>query len=123
MMEEEGWEEVSDEEEGGMIPPPPPSSMPHFGTQAQQSAPLVIYEATRNFALKPVQPGQLVQCNIVRISANAFFGGDPTFKVTASETNEILMAARKRKKTQTAHYLIGTDLNDLSKDSDQIVKS
>jgi hypothetical protein len=31
------------------------------------------------------------------------------------------MAARRRKKSQTANYLIGTDPEDLSKDSDHIV--
>jgi len=126
-------EDDADLEELGLpVPPPPPPPLAAPRRERKRSSAVeepevrrpivpIVYEPTKKFALRAIQPGQLVQCNITRVPNTTVIGGYPTFQLTGSQGGEFIMAARRRKKSQTANYLIGTDPEDLSKDSGSIV--
>lgn len=55
----------------------------------------------------------MVECRIERQKGMKY----PTFFVYLEQTNQFLVAGRKRKKSKTSNYLISMDKSDLSRNS------
>jgi len=64
----------------------------------------------------PVCDGDVAECTITR--ERNMMGNYTSFTLRTSKEHAFLMAARKRKKSMTANYLISTDGDQMSKDSE-----
>lgn len=67
-------------------------------------------EAIREFMTKPGPKGAYIQCKIQRMEKLY-----PQYYIYLEETNQFLLAARKRKRSSTSNYLISSDQADLSR--------
>ncbi|RIA82286.1 Tub family-domain-containing protein [Glomus cerebriforme] len=74
-----------------------------------------------DFVMNPVPQGQKVQCKIIR-SKDGFGKFYPQYELYIEDTAEngeetriFLLAARKRKKSKSSHYVITTDRLDVAK--------
>ncbi|KAJ3100671.1 hypothetical protein HDU97_002014 [Phlyctochytrium planicorne] len=65
---------------------------------------------------KRIPPGHILQCKLIR-RGNMLERAFPTFVLYNEADHQFLLAARKRKKSVTAQYVISMSEDDLSKDS------
>lgn len=74
---------------------------------------------TQDFCRKPVPAGFTAECVVKRTKPR--FGGTPTYCLYTADGDKFIMAARRRKKCQTASYLISTSGNNIVKDSPSVI--
>jgi len=116
--------------------PAPKSSLPMFGgvqawskeedtsnfqmgnaTIPQLAVPCV-QPQTNTFLTRPIPMDQVQRFNVVREKQ---WRGYPVFKVYNTDDKQLIMAARKRKKSMTANYIIATEADQLHRDSPSII--
>ncbi|KNC52683.1 TULP2 protein [Thecamonas trahens ATCC 50062] len=115
--------------------PPPPSSDPDAipvdldspaGSSAAQATPaaspadLVDWTDVRSFLMRPVPPGHIFKCKVYRERSGTarFFPRFYLYLETDDGSPErFLMAARKRKKSKAANYLVSMSREELDRSS------
>ncbi|KAK9817778.1 hypothetical protein WJX72_002064 [[Myrmecia] bisecta] len=70
----------------------------------------------RSFAMQPGPMERPVQCYIIRDKSSKMY---PRYSLFLDGSQRFLLAARKRKKSKSANYLISLDKDDLGRDSAQ----
>jgi hypothetical protein len=81
----------------------------------------MLSSSTRSEAVHHAGPScGLVRCYIKRVD-KGFLGSQRTYRLYLDSGNVFLLAARRRKKSQTSDFVISLDLEDLKKDSDSCI--
>jgi len=77
-------------------------------------------ELCKSFIQRPFTKNGVVQCQITR-HKSFMFNSFPTYECYLKDGMRFVMAARKRKKTKGAYYIISTSNSDISRHDDNFV--
>jgi tubby-related protein 1 len=77
-------------------------------------------ELCKEFIQRPFTQSGVVQCQITR-HKSFMFNSFPTYECYLKDGMRFVMAARKRKKTKGAYYIISTSNSDISRHDDNFV--
>lgn len=77
-------------------------------------------ERTREFIQQPFSDPGVVKCQITR-HKSFMFNSFPTYECYLKDGMRFIMAARKRKKTKGAYYIISTSNSDISRHDDNFM--
>eukprot|EP01025_Chloroclados_australasicus_P004926 TRINITY_DN11354_c0_g1_i1.p1 TRINITY_DN11354_c0_g1~~TRINITY_DN11354_c0_g1_i1.p1 ORF type:complete len:508 (+),score=56.59 TRINITY_DN11354_c0_g1_i1:220-1743(+) len=86
-----------------------------IGYTPQSDIQLVDVNDVRSFLMAPAPKGTMVQCYIVR--ERSYNGGLPRYVLYLEDGGRFLLAARKRRASKTANYLISLDEQDMDRQS------